>query len=242
VAGTVAFHNAATVEFLVDAEGGHYFLEMNTRLQVEHGVTELVTGLDLVAWQIRVAAGERLPAAVLDSAPVGHAIEARLYAEDPHRGFAPVSGTVTAWRMPDGPGVRVDAGVAADTALPVEYDPLLAKLMVHAEDRPRAVARLRRALGETVIGGIQTDLSFLRWLVEDEGFVAGSYDTGIVDGAWGDGPALSAEERSLAAAIAGQARRRPSAGWAAAPLGSHSAETAWQRLARREAVGRRQPR
>ncbi len=240
VAGTVPFHNAATVEFLVDADGSHYFLEMNTRLQVEHGVTELMTGLDLVAWQIRVAAGERLPASVLASAPMGHAIEVRLYAEDPHYGFAPVSGTVTAWRMPEGPGVRVDAGVAGHTVLPVEYDPLLAKLMVHAEDRPQAVARLRRALGETVIGGVQTDLSFLRWLVEEPAFASGAYDTGIVEREWGDGPALSAEERSLAAEVARQARSRSreSAGPGSVP---DSRETAWQRLARREAVGRREP-
>src|SRR6185503_6792767 len=180
VAGTVDFHNAATVEFLVDAAGGHYFLEMNTRLQVEHGVTELVTGLDLVAWQIRVAAGERLPEAVMACEPRAHAIEVRVYAEDPHHDFAPVSGRVTSWRMPDGPGLRVDAGVAADTALPTEYDPLLAKLMVHAEDRPAAVARLRRALAETVVGGLQTDLSFLHWLVDDPGFTTGAYDTGLI--------------------------------------------------------------
>jgi acetyl/propionyl-CoA carboxylase alpha subunit len=242
VAGTVNFHNAATVEFLVDAAGGHYFLEMNTRLQVEHGVTELVTGLDLVAWQIRVAAGERLPEPVLASVPTGHAIEVRLYAEDPHHAFAPVSGSVTAWRMPEGPGVRVDAGVAGHTALPTEYDPLLAKLMVHAEDRPQAVARLRRALDETVIGGVQTDLSFLRWLVDDPAFVSGAYDTGIVGEAWGEGPPLGAEDRSLAAMIAGQARAQSGAATAAAsPAGPGPSGTAWQRLARRESVGRRRP-
>jgi acetyl/propionyl-CoA carboxylase alpha subunit len=243
VAGTVAFHSAATVEFLVDAGGGHYFLEMNTRLQVEHGVTELVTGLDLVAWQIRVAAGERLPESVMALLPTGHAIEARLYAEDPHHRFAPVSGRVTSWRMPAGPGIRVDAGVAGDTVLPVDYDPLLAKLMVHAEDRPAAVARLRRALDETVIGGVQTDLSFLRWLVDSPRFVTGAYDTGLIDEAWADGPKLTAEERSLAAVVALQARA--AAGIArdagSAPGATQGTETAWQRLARHEAVGRRRP-
>jgi acetyl-CoA/propionyl-CoA carboxylase biotin carboxyl carrier protein len=241
VAATVAFHNAATVEFLVDAAGGHYFLEMNTRLQVEHGVTELVTGLDLVAWQIRVAAGERLPASVLDGAATGHAIEVRLYAEDPHRHFAPVSGRVTTWRMPDGPGVRVDAGVVGDTSLPVEYDPLLAKLMVHAEDRPAAVARLRRALAETAIGGVQTDLSFLRWLVEDAAFVSGTYDTGLIDRQWGDGPLVGAQERSLAAAIARQARGRRG-NPAPRDAAQRAEETPWRRLARREAVAGRRPR
>jgi len=242
VAATVAFHSAATVEFLVDTEGGHYFLEMNTRLQVEHGVTELVTGLDLVAWQIRVAAGERLSETVMAAAPRGHAIEARVYAEDPHRAFAPVSGRITSWRMPDGPGVRVDAGVTANTPLPVEYDPLLAKVMVLAADRPAAVARLRRALDETAVGGVQTDLSFLRWLVDEPAFVTGAYDTGLIENAWGEGPALTDEQRSLAAEVARQARHRPArpdADGAAAV--EPASETAWQQLARREAVGRRQP-
>jgi acetyl/propionyl-CoA carboxylase alpha subunit len=243
VAGTVPFHSAATVEFLVDAEGGHYFLEMNTRLQVEHGVTELVSGLDLVAWQIRVAAGEVLPHSVLEAAPTGHAIEVRIYAEDPHNGFAPVSGTVTTWRMPDGPGIRVDSGVTAHTSLPGEYDPLLAKLMVHAEDRPAAVARLKRALAETAIGGVQTDLSFLHWLVAEPGFQAGAYDTGIIQDGWGDGPPLSDETQSLAAEVARWARAEaPATVAGGANDGAVMAGSAWQRQARREAVDRRRPR
>ena len=182
VAGTVAFQNAATVEFLVDAEGGHYFLEMNTRLQVEHGVTELVTGLDLVAWQILVAAGEPLSTAVLETSPRGHAIEVRVYAEDPYAGFRPVGGTVTTWRLPAGPGVRVDEAVRLGVPLTPEYDPLLAKVMTHAADRPAAVARLRRALDEMLGGGLQTDLGFHRWLVDHPDFLAGDYDTGFVAG------------------------------------------------------------
>ena len=244
VAGTVAFHSAATVEFLLDAHGKHYFLEMNTRLQVEHGVTELVTGLDLVAWQIRVAAGERLPEELLASRPLGHAIEARIYAEDPHQAFAPTSGRIGAWRMPAGPGVRVDAGIGAGMPLPVEYDPLLAKLIVHAEDRDGAVARLRRALDETAIGGVQTTLSFLRWLVDEPSFVAGAYDTGIVAERWGNGPPPDAEDLSLAAWVAMGART-------AASDTAHGADGsgqpsnpggAWGALARREAVGRRRVR
>lgn len=248
VAATVAFHNAATVEFLLDQAGRHFFLEMNTRLQVEHGVTELVTGVDLVAWQIRVAAGEWLPESVLSAAPRGHALEARIYAEDPHRDFGPIAGTVTAWRMPSGPGIRVDAGVAAGTPLPIEYDPLLAKLMVHAEDRPQAIARLRSALDETLIGGVQTDLSFLRWLLNEPGFVAGEYDTGLIPERWGDGPPLTDEERSLAALAARAARVDVGdRGTAALPgpdpaVGEEGIDRrAWAVTARGEAISRRQP-
>jgi acetyl/propionyl-CoA carboxylase alpha subunit len=237
VAGTVDFHNAATVEFLVDEDRNHYFLEMNTRLQVEHGVTELVTGLDLVAWQIRVAAGEPLPSTVLEAERHGHAIEVRIYAEDPYDGFRPTSGRVTAWRMPEGPGVRVDAGMEADTDLRTEYDPLLAKLMVHAGDRSAAVARLRRALDETRIGGLQTDAGFLRWLVDEPSFAGGDYDTGFIGRAWDTGPALTPEERELVATAAVAART-------AGPTGPTSPEMArptgssWGRLARREALRR----
>jgi acetyl/propionyl-CoA carboxylase alpha subunit len=234
VAGTVDFHNAATVEFLVDAEGRHYFLEMNTRLQVEHGVTELVTGLDLVAWQIRVAAGEPLPASVLDAPRHGHAIEVRLYAEDPYDGFRPTFGRIGAWRMAEGPGIRVDAGVEADTDLRSEYDPLLAKLMVHAESRPAAVDRLRRALDETLIGGLQTDAGFLRWLVDDPAFASGAYDTDLIAGRWRGGPAVDDPLRAMAARAALDARRseQPSRP-AAATRGSRSA---WGEAARREAL------
>ena len=236
VAGTIAFHSAATVEFLVDADGRHYFLEMNTRLQVEHGVTELVTGLDLVAWQIRVAAGERLTPDVLDAPRRGHAIEVRLYAEDPYDDFRPTAGRVTAWRMPDGPGVRVDAGVEADTELRPEYDPLLAKLMVHADDRPAALARLRRSLDETVIGGVQTDAGFLRWLADDAEFAAGTYDTGFVPTRWGAGPELTDDDRAIVAVAAAAAR---SAGHReGVPSRAAETSTAWGRAARREVLRR----
>jgi len=235
VARTVDFHNAATVEFLVDDRLDHFFLEMNTRLQVEHGVTELVTGLDLVGWQIRVAAGEALPPAVLEAPRHGHAIEVRIYAEDPYDGFRPTAGRIGAWQMPEGPGVRIDAGVAADMELRTEYDPLLVKLMVHADNRPAAVARLRRVLDETRIGGLQTDAGFLRWLLEDPAFVAGDYDTGFIATRWRNGPPLGGEERQLAATLAAAAReaeavptRRP------AP----AATSAWAREARRDALRR----
>ena len=238
MAGSVEFHNAATVEFLLDADGGHYFLEMNTRLQVEHGVTELVTGIDMVAWQIRIAAGEHLPAEILAANPLGHAIEVRLYAEDPYDAFRPISGAVGAWRMPGGPGVRVDAGVGPDTELPTEYDPLLAKLLVHAADRPRAVARLRRALDETLIGGLQTDLGFHRWLIDQPSFASGKYDTGLIAAEWGNGPAITDDDKRLAAAAAVGARRATARSRRSAASGDPASPSAWGRLGRREAVER----
>jgi acetyl/propionyl-CoA carboxylase alpha subunit len=236
LASSVPFHNVATVEFLLDAEGRHYFLEMNTRLQVEHGVTELVTGLDLVALQIRVAAGEPLPKDLSDRSPDGHAIEVRMYAEDPYDGFRPQAGGVGTWRMPAGPGVRVEAGIEADTRLPQEYDPLLVKLLVHGRDRASAIRRLRRALDETLIGGLQTDLGFHRWLVDDEAFVSGDYDTGFIPARWGEGPPLSDEEASAAAAAAAFARREASVSNGLNGVVRHG--SAWARRARREAVDR----
>jgi acetyl/propionyl-CoA carboxylase alpha subunit len=235
VAGAVDFHSAATVEFLLDAEGRHYFLEMNTRLQVEHGVTELTTGIDLVVWQIRVAAGDVLGEEVLNTSPRGHAIEVRIYAEDPYADFRPTSGTLTAWRMPDGPGIRVDAGVEEGMPLPTEYDPLLAKLMVHAADRPQAVGRLRRALDEVVIGGVQTDAAFHRWLVDEAAFVAGAYDTGLVADRWRGGPPLDDREATVAAAAA-VAARRARASMRTGPHRTTVTESAWSIDARREAL------
>ena len=235
VAGTVAFDSAATVEFLLDADGRHYFLEMNTRLQVEHGVTELVTGLDLVAWQIRIAQGEQLPAEVLEPALRGNAVEVRIYAEDPWDGFRPRAGRVTTWREPAGPGVRVDAAVRPGLELTPEYDPLLGKLMVHAADRPAMVARLRRALDETLVGGLQTDLGFHRWLVDQPAFASGDYDTGLVASLWGDGLELASGLAELAATTAAEARaaqptRRATAG--------DSPGSAWAARARAEALRR----
>jgi acetyl/propionyl-CoA carboxylase alpha subunit len=241
VASTVSFENAATVEFLVDADGGHYFLEMNTRLQVEHGVTELVTGLDLVAWQVLIAAGDALSADVLGSTPRGHAIEVRVYAEDPYAGFRPVGGTVSAWRLPAGPGVRVDEAVRTGVPLTPEYDPLLAKIMTHAADRPAAVSRLRRALDETLAGGLQTDLGFHRWLVDHPGFVAGTYDTGFVAAEWGDGPALSPKEVAMVGVAAREARLQQAvaAGQPARVAGEQRpGDSVWARLGREEGLRR----
>ncbi len=242
IASAVDFHNAATVEMLVDAGGAHYFLEMNTRLQVEHGVTELVTGLDLVEWQLRVAAGERLPPLVTEAARRGHAIEVRVYAEDPWHGFGPQAGRIGAWRMPDGPGIRVDAGVESGSEILPHYDPLLAKLMVVAGDRPAAVRRLRRALDETLVGGLQTDLGFHRWLVDEPSFVDGRYDTSLVAERWGSGPELPDALKGIVAAAALQARsdaRRPPEHPApsATTTGGRSG-SAWAETGRREATRR----
>jgi len=217
---------------------------MNTRLQVEHGITELVTGLDLVACQILVAAGEPLSAAVRESTARGHAIEVRVYAEDPYAGFRPVAGGVTTWRLPSGPGVRVDEAVRPGLPLTSAYDPLLAKLMVHAQDRPSAVARLRRALDETLVGGMQTDLGFHRWLVDQPEFASGSYDTGFIADRWGEGAALGEEELGLVALAAEQARLgeaspRPMGNAAGGATGSgRPGDSAWARAAREEGLRR----
>jgi acetyl/propionyl-CoA carboxylase alpha subunit len=183
-----------------------------------------------------VAAGEALPSEVLEADLHGHAIEVRLYAEDPYDGFSPTSGRVGAWRMAAGPGVRVDAGMEGDTDLRPEYDPLLAKLMVHAADRAAAIDRLRRALDETLIGGLQTDAGFLRWLVDDPAFASGSYDTSLIAERWREGPQVPPEDRALAAFAALEARHElsaPAAGVAIPRPGS-----AWGDQARRDALRR----
>jgi acetyl-CoA/propionyl-CoA carboxylase, biotin carboxylase, biotin carboxyl carrier protein len=175
--------NAGTVEFIADFEdpADHFFLEMNARLQVEHPVTELVTGLDLVELQLRVAAGEPLPMAQPDVRLTGHAIEARINAEDAARGFLPVAGRVLAYRRPEGPGIRVDDGIEPGIEIGTGYDSLLAKVIVHAADRPAALARLDHALGRTSILGVTTTTRYLRGLLADDDVRAGRLDTGYVD-------------------------------------------------------------
>jgi acetyl-CoA carboxylase biotin carboxylase subunit len=181
LARRAGYVNAGTLEFLVDAAHEPWFLEMNTRLQVEHPVTEMVTGVDLVQLQIRVAQGERLPFAQPDVVQRGHAIECRVYAEDPEQGFLPSPGRILALRTPGGPGVRDDSGVYEGAEVPVHYDPLISKLVVWGADREQALLRLERALAEYTVLGIRTTLPFFRRLLRHPDFRAGTFDTGFVE-------------------------------------------------------------
>lgn len=178
---SVGYVNAGTVEFIAVPEGQFYFLEMNTRLQVEHPVTEFVTGLDLVKLQFQIAAGEPLPFSQTEMTQRGHAIECRLYAEDPINNFLPATGKLLRFIPPEGPGIRVDAGVQSGDDISIHYDPMIAKIIVHAPDRQAAIVRMQRALEQTVILGITTNLSFLRDLVAHPVFLQGEVDTRFVD-------------------------------------------------------------
>ncbi len=180
-ARAVGYQGAGTVEFLVDRDDAFYFLEMNTRVQVEHPVTEAITSIDIVKEMIRVAAGEPLGITQDQVAIHGHAIEARIYAEDPDRGFLPSPGSITAFRPPDGIGIRVDSGVSAGDAVTPHYDALLAKLIAWGTSREEAIDRLERALGEFAIGGIKTSIPFHQRVVRNAAFRAGAYDTGFVE-------------------------------------------------------------
>jgi acetyl-CoA carboxylase biotin carboxylase subunit len=181
-ARAVNYVSAGTIEFLVDAERNFYFLEMNTRIQVEHPVTELVTGVDLVRAQIEIAAGAKLPFKQEDLSQRGWAIECRIYAEDPAAGFVPAPGKIETLRFPDGPGVRNDAGVYAGAEVPVFYDPMISKLAVWGASRENAIDRMRSALGELVISGdLRTNVEFHRWLMTHPGFLKGEFDTYFID-------------------------------------------------------------
>ncbi|MFJ9084612.1 acetyl/propionyl/methylcrotonyl-CoA carboxylase subunit alpha [Streptomyces sp. NPDC102384] len=182
-ARSCGYRGAGTVEFIVPGEdpAAYCFMEMNTRLQVEHPVTELVTGVDLVEWQVRVASGERLPFTQDDITLTGHAVEARLCAEDPSRGFLPSGGTVIALHEPEGEGVRVDSGLTEGTEVSSLYDPMLAKIIAYGPDRDTALRRLRAALGRTVTLGVPTNAGYLRRLLAHPDVVAGELDTGLVE-------------------------------------------------------------
>lgn len=179
-AESVGYVNAGTCEFMLDSDGDFYFLEMNARMQVEHPVTELVYGVDLVQWQLRIAAGEPLTMAQADVRPRGWAIEARLYAEDPANGMLPSTGVITRWSPPQGPGIRVDSGVTAGSEVSLYYDPMLAKLVVFGSDRDAAIARLHRALNDCIVEGVRTNLPLLRWIANDAAFRAGETTTSFL--------------------------------------------------------------
>jgi acetyl-CoA carboxylase biotin carboxylase subunit len=231
----VSYVNAGTVEFLVDGSGQPYFLEMNTRLQVEHPVTELVTGLDLVRLQIRIAEGEALALSQPDLALRGHAIECRVYAEDPDQGFLPSPGRISALRVPGGPGVRDDTGVYEGWEVPVHYDPLLSKLSVWAETRDAAIERMRRAVAEYRVLGIRTTLGFFERVLSHPRFRAGELDTAFVS-RLAEEPAADAAPAEIAIAAAAieayEERRR-----GRRRVTNDPSASAWSALARREALG-----
>jgi acetyl/propionyl-CoA carboxylase alpha subunit len=227
-AEAVGYVGAGTIEFLYSqASGQFYFLEMNTRLQVEHPITEMVTGVDLVRAQVRIAAGERLWFTQDDLRQVGHAIECRVYAEDPANNFSPAPGKIQGLREPGGPWVRVDSGVYAGYEVPIHYDPMVAKLVCWGADREEAISRTIRALREYRVRGIRTSIPFFNALLRDPDFVAGTYSTGflsperltrLADASRND------EIATIAAAIARlEADTRP-----ARAAGAQTRESAWK--------------
>jgi acetyl-CoA carboxylase biotin carboxylase subunit len=240
IARTVGYTNAGTIEFLLDASGAFYFLEMNTRLQVEHPITEEVTGVDLVQWQIRIACGERLTIPMEQAlTPRGHAIECRIYAEDPDRGFLPSPGLVRALSVPGGPAIRDDRGVTAGFEIPVFYDSLIAKLVVWGDDRQAAIARLRRVLDEYRVVGVKTTLPFFRWLVDEPAFADAAFSTTYLDGVLAarqgqpfcEPAGNDLEDAAIAAGIAAWFRAHGSTSGA-----SREERGAWRRAARMDGL------
>ena len=211
IARAAGYVNAGTVEFLLDpAAGQFYFLEMNTRLQVEHGITEETLGLDLVAWQTRIAAGDELDFSQEDLRPRGHALQCRIYAEDPYQNFLPVGGPLTVWEPPSGPGLRLDSGVAPGQEVSPHYDPLLAKLVAWGPDRATCLGRMERALSDFVVLGTVTNIPFLRDLIRHPRFQAGDYDTAFLEQETGlTTPPVSGESDRMALALAAWASAQP---------------------------------
>ena len=239
-AAAVGYTNAGTVEFLMDADGRFYFLEMNTRLQVEHPVTELVTGIDLVEAQVRIARGEPLDESYDDIQPNGHAIELRVYAEDPYHGFAPSPGTIEVLRWPEGPGVRIDGGVYEGSEVTVHYDPLLAKMIVWGRDREQAMDRLDRALFETRIEGIRTTKQLFQALLRDEDFRAGRLDNGMLDRKLAAGelePPSDADDGDLSLIVAAIEHSERVSRSSAAPAAPGGRRGHWRDAGRRESTG-----
>lgn len=245
-AKSAGYTNAGTVEFLVDAECNFYFLEMNTRLQVEHPVTELVTGLDLVHLQLRIASGERLPFRQQDVILRGHAIECRIYAEDPDNNFFPSPGKIQRLVRPSGPGIREDSGVYEGWNVPLDYDPMLSKLIAFAPDRAMAIARMQRALDEYFVGGIKTNLGLFRRILQHPDFIAARIDTGFLDRLLSETATVQgssennpkSEDKEHVAAISAALFTAIQASSAkGAPVGGTPAVTGWKRAARKESVG-----
>jgi acetyl-CoA carboxylase, biotin carboxylase subunit len=229
--------NAGTVEFLVDEDQNFYFLEMNTRLQVEHPVTEMVTGLDLVAMQLRVAMGEPLGVKQEEVRLRGHAVECRIYAEDPENNFFPSPGRITRLLQPSGPGVREDCGVYEGWTVPLEYDPMLSKLVTFAESREAAIDRMLRALDEYVIGGIRSNISLFRRILLDEDFRAARIDTGYLERllarvSLSDERVVPQEVVALAAALFASSAKQNGGAQAALAV----AESKWAAAGRREGL------
>jgi acetyl-CoA carboxylase biotin carboxylase subunit len=232
-ARAVSYTSCGTVEFLLGPDGSFYFLEMNTRLQVEHPVTEEVWGVDLAAAMIRIALGEAVPFSAESISPRGHAIECRVYAEDPRRGFAPSPGVVAVLRLPQGPGVRHDVGIESGSVVPIDYDPMLGKLVVHGADRATAIARLARALDDYEIAGVETTLPLFRALVSDPDFRNAAFDVQWLDrrleGGWLSGEPETRDDLLLAAV--GLAAAEPEA-----PDARAAGSSLWKSAARREAL------
>jgi len=238
-ARAVGYRNAGTVEFILAPDGKFYFLEMNTRLQVEHPATELVTGIDLVKEQIRIAAGEPLSIRQEDISVDGWAIECRIYAEDPANQFLPSVGRIRWLRNPHGPGVRVESGVVQGSEISLYYDPLISKLVVWGRDRNEAVDRMRRALDEYVIGGVRTTIPFHRWLMDHPRFQSGRFHTGFIDECFSPEEALQVGGDRLRAALIAAAlahHERPGAG---APPAPRPAKSGWKMAGRYQMLTRK---
>jgi acetyl-CoA carboxylase, biotin carboxylase subunit len=241
-ASAAGYINAGTCEFLLDRGGNFYFLEMNTRLQVEHPVTELVTGIDLVQWQMRIASGERLPFKQEDIVPRGWAIECRITSEDPANGFLPSTGTISYLHVPAGPGVRWDGGIEVGSEVGLYYDPLLAKLIVHAPDRAAAVERMHRALLELTIEGVDSSRDFQLRVMEDAEFRSGAIEIQWLERrleslARVAPPAEVTRQAAIAAAlIADRDRHAASRPSPTTPSIGAPTQDAWTRIARLEGL------
>jgi acetyl-CoA carboxylase biotin carboxylase subunit len=242
-AAAVDYRGAGTVEFLYSADGSFYFLEMNTRLQVEHPITEMCTGVDLVRTQILVAAGQPLPFRQSDLVQRGHAIEVRICAEDPAENFRPAPGLIRSVRLPDGPWVRFDGAIYPGYEVPVHYDPMLGKLIVWGEDRAVAIGRMKRALRELTLGGLRTNIPFFVQVMRHQSFLSGEYDTGFIERHLGVDLLLDEGSHGRVAAIAAalsawreeQQRSTGSGGGESASTGVSS----WGMAGRLERLGRK---